>query len=234
MLLSRIFEHLTHVTLSQLALSGSDIGQVDMDDYPQLITLTNSGMLDLYTRFPLRMRELPLQLQEGQTIYELHSDYSESSGTIPPLYITDGTLLHPFTDNILTIDQVYDEIGDPLPLNDLNQPNSVFTPSNTTLQVPLANKENSLAIIYRALPDVIDITTQNPTSVDVDLPPQFLNAIASFIAWKLYTPMGGEGNIAISNSFLADYLNQIKLIEDKGAVITDVYTNTRFEENRWV
>lgn len=234
MLLSRIFEHLTYVTVPQLSISGAASGAVNPDDYPKLITVTNAGLVDLYTRFQLRTRELPLQLQEGKTIYKLHSDYAESNtaSTETVKYIVDGTVIHPFIDNIIVIDQVFDEIGNELPLNDAALANSVFTPSQIELQVPQANSANMLAVLYRALPDIIPTSTTNLATIEVDLPVHFLDALTNYMAWKLLVALDRVDAQPGAQSH-ANYLESINIIELKSVVVVDNYSNQRFGENGW-
>lgn len=233
MKLSRIFEHLTHVTLSKLAVGGADAGAVKLGDYPQLITLTNAGLLDLYTRFPIRTRDLTLQLSDGQNIYPLLAIHAESNAAIETKYILDSTSVYKFTDNILSIDEIYNELGQPVPLNDSNREDSVFTPSAYELQVPYANRENMLSVIYRAIPDIIDLAALDTDLVEVDLPYHFMEAITSFIAWKLYTPIGSNEDPR-SLQYLSSYLAAIKVIKDTGTSIEESTSNSRFGDNGWV
>ena len=234
MLLSRIFEHLAYNTLSQLSVGGTDIGGVSIDNYPRLITLVNAGLVDLYTQFPLRTRDLTLQLQEAQNIYPLTSAYAESNtGSIEVKYILDGTSIYKFTDNILSIDNVYNEIGEEVPLNNLNEPLSVFTPSVTELQVPYLERENMLSLVYRATPDIIDLSLLDPTLEEVDLPYHFMDAITSYVAWKMYTPIdSAENPKALSHQ--SQYISAINLIKQTGSSIEDTFTNNRFEVNGWL
>lgn len=233
MRLSRIFEHLTHNTLANLAVGDAAIGEVSPDKYPKLITLVNAGLLDLYTRFPIRTRDLTLQLSDGQNIYPLLAIYAESDPAIETKYILDSTSVYKFTDNILSIDEVYNEIGESVPLNDAHNPDSVFTPSAAELQVPYVSRENMLSVIYRATPDIIGIDVVDPSNEEVDLPYHFMEAITSFIAWKMYTPIDGSENPK-GIQYLSAYLAAIKIIKDTGTAIEDSFSNTRFGDNGWV
>lgn len=235
MKLSLIFERLTHDTLTQLSVGGTAQGAVNLPDYPKLIVLTNGALLDLYTRFSLMTRELTLQMQEGVSVYNLTSDFAESNtGSLEPIkYIIDATTIHKFTDNIISIDAVFNELGVEVPLNNLNDENSVFTPSPTELQIPFTDPENMLSIIYKASPDIIDPASLDPANVDAPIPYHFLDAISAYVAWKLYTPMDtGETNTG--SIYRANYMAAIKLIDDTGALIKEVHTNQRFTDNGWI
>jgi hypothetical protein len=234
MRLSKIFEHLTHNTLSNLSIGHDDIGEVAPDKYPKLITLVNAGMIDLYTRFALRTRDITLQLSDGQNIYPLTTDYAESNlQSVETKYILDGTSVYSFNDDIISIDEVYNEIGDLVPLNNLNDSTSVFTPSPSVIQVPYTDRENVLILVYRALPDDISVGVIDPSQEEVELPMHFLEAITSFVAWKMYTPIDGADNPK-GRIHQGNYLAAIQLIERTNTGIEDIFTNTRFEDNGWL
>jgi len=234
MRLSKIFEHLTHNTLANLSIGNDDIGEVSPDKYPRLITLVNAGLIDLYTRFALRSRDITVQLSDGQNIYPLTSDFAESNlESVETKYILDATTVYKFTDNIISIDDIYNEIGQRIPLNDLHVDSSIFTPSPSVLQVPYANRENVIAVVYRALPDNIGIDILDPSIVEVELPYHFLEALTSFVAWKMYTPIDGAENPR-GLVHQGNYLNAIGVIERTNTGIEDTFTNTRFEESGWL
>jgi len=234
MRLSKIFEHLTHNTLANLSIGNDDIGEVSLDKYPKLITLVNAAMIDLYTRFALRTRDITVQLFDGKNIYPLTTDFAESNTeSIETKYILDGTTVYKFNNDIISIDEIYNEIGGRVPLNDLNNNYSVMTPSPSVLQVPYANRENILAVIYRALPDDIDTGLLDPSEEEVEIPYHFLEALTSFVAWKMYTPIDGVENPK-GMIHQGNYLNAIKMIEQTNTGIEDNFTNQRFEVNGWL
>ena len=234
MRLSKIFEHLTHNTLSNLSIGHDDIGEVSPDKYPKLITLVNAGMIDLYTRFALRSRDITIQLFDGKNMYPLHTDFAESNlESVETKYILDGTTVFQFNDDIISIDEIYNEVGGRIPLNDLHSEFSVFTPSPSVIQVPYTDRENTISLIYRALPDEISIGVIDPSQEDVDLPFHFLEALTSFVAWKMYTPIDGVENPK-GRIHQGNYLAAIQVIEHTNTGIEDNFTNTRFEDNGWL
>lgn len=234
MRLSKIFDHLTHISLANLSIGQDDIGEVSPDNYPKLITLVNAGLIDLYTRFALRTRDITIQLFDGKNIYPLTTDFAESNlESIETKHILDGTTVYPFTNDIISIDAVYNELGGTIPLNDLTQESSVFTPSSSVLQVPYSSRENVIIVVYRALPDAISTGLLDPSTEEVELPYHFIEALTSFIAWKMYTPLDSadspQGKIHQGN-----YLSAITVIERTNTSIEDNFTNQRFEVNGWL
>jgi len=109
----------------------------------------------------------------------------------------------------------------------------VFTPAPSVLQVPYSNRENILAVLYRALPDEIDIGILDPSQEEVEIPYHFLEALTSFIAWKMYTPIDSVENPK-GMLHQGNYLNAIGVIERTNTGIEDNFTNQRFEVNGWL
>ena len=234
MRLSTIFEHLTHGPLSNLAVGQGIPGEVAQASLPKLITLVNAGLVDLYTRFALRTRDITVQLSDGKNIYPLTSDFAESNTeSVETKYILDGTSVYPFTDDIISIDEVYNELGTRIPLNDYHAAGSVMTPEPSVIQVPYTNRENMLAIIYRALPTKISTSLLDPSIEEVTLPYHFMEALISFVAWKMYTPIdGGESPQGMLHQ--GNYLKALSVISQTNTGIEDAFTNQRFEVNGWL
>jgi len=239
MLLSEVFEALTFGELSKVKVGGKDSGAIQAGDYPEIVTHVNAGMRELYKRFSLKTDELTLQLYSEITLYNLHTDYAETdpntSGKTPK-YILDAATPFPFTDNILLITHVYNEIGDEYYLNDLDQDESLFTPQDTVLQVPYPENDNTLAVIYRAMPEAVSHSgLTDPTTVTLALPFQFLPALTAYVAYKVFesTPTIKQG-VNTGNEYYAKFVAACDLITSLGTLNTDNQINTKFESNGWV
>ena len=77
MKLQTIFDQLIHGELSQLFIGGAETSDVIVpDNYPKVISYINMGLLELYKRFPLRLKELVIQQNEGIGTYILDSNYA--------------------------------------------------------------------------------------------------------------------------------------------------------------
>lgn len=239
MLLSKIFNSLTHGELSEIKIGGADTHGIIANDYPRIINIINMGLVELYTRFPLNTREITLQLYEQITIYNLTSDYAESNiiSTQPIKYILDADPVSNFTDDILLIKHVYEETGNEFPLNDLDAELSVFTPTPTTLQVifPSNGDENTISIIYRAAPVDIPLTITDPDSVEVQLPIQYLEALTSYVAYKIINPRsnGAEGAGEFTG-YNAKFESIVQNIKTLGIVNLDNTQNQKLEKNGWL
>jgi len=236
MLLSEIFDNLIYGELSQMAITNDDV--ISPGDYPKLVTIINTGLLELYKRFPLKEAELTLELHSQITDYYLHTDYALSDPNTsgqPIKYILDTATVDTFTDNILLITHVYDEVGDEYALNDLNREDSLYTPTPITLQVPYPDDQNTLAVIYRAEPDKINyVGLTDPTLVTIELPNQFLNALGIFVAYKIMAPINVGDDNADSETYYKKFEEACGLINYLGTLNIDTNINRKFGDGGWV
>ena len=238
MLLSEIFEHLTHGELAHLYIGGGGTHELGIDplNYPKMATMVNMGLIELHKRFPIKQDQVIIQLYSHITDYFLRYDYAQSNvaSTKPYKYIIDYSLATPFQDNVLLIRHVYDELGAEFPLNDLDQTTSLFTPQHDVLQVPWPDNENHLAIVYRAGPKKINhIGLSRPELVEVELPEQYLEALCNYVGYRMFLSLNlGEGN-AEANSLKALFDDSCARISNLGLYIADSNENLKFGDNKW-
>lgn len=207
-LLSDIFEQLEYSEFNNINLS-SNFDGITSVNYPKLIVLVNLGLTELYKRFPLKMEEVVVDLQDGVTNYRLHTNHAvtdpnSTDDVLYPKWIADSSS-KPFTDTIIKIEQVFDELGAEVPLNDHNKELSVFTPKYDILQVPYAVAGYSMGVIYRASPDKISTSTTDPSSVEILIPPQMTEALVAYIGQKFFSPPSS------SNGDSQNYINKFEL-----------------------
>lgn len=236
MTLQDIFDQIEGTELRNLYIGSSSGGHIATSDYPTIINHINLGLIELYKKFPIKFRELTLQLYDYITLYDLITDRTESVGTLSPLYIIDGSLepAYQFTGDILLITNVYNEVGDEFPLNDMNIETSIMTPEPNVIQMQYPASENTLSIIYRCMPQRIDNTTTLLTT-SVPLPLQFLEAIS---AWIGYRHFAGKGVNPQSNPeamfWYGQFLKAIGEIKQDGTFQAEMTFNLRFGDNGWV
>jgi len=239
MLLSEIFEYLQYGEFAQLAIGGNGPDEVGIKpkDYPRIVSAVNLALIELHKRFPIKQDQLTLQLHSHITEYILHSDYADSNieSDKPYKYILDAVLIEPFLDNILLIRHVYDELGEEYVLNDINDIFSFHTPQSNVLQVPYPDNENTLSVIFRAGPNKINhVGLSDLTTVNVDLPDQFLEALLNYVAHRIFLSLNlGEGQ-SEANNFLAKFEAACAQINHLGLFVVDTNQNTKFGENGWV
>jgi len=233
MLLSEIFDHLTYGELSQLAIGTSDSGVIAVADYPKLVSYLNMALLTLHTRFPLVEKQLVIQEYDHITLYPLHYKYAQSNteSTETYKYISD-TEANPYLGDALKISEVFNELGESLPLNDSNDDDSLFTPQPITLQIPEPVGTNATIVLYRANHPIVIADGIDPTTEEINLPYQLLEALLFYIAYRVQSgkAAGAPGDI----NFLTKFENAVAQAKLDGHLIVENNSNIRLENNGWV
>jgi len=238
MTLLDILKDLTYGELSGLAI-GNLIpdefdNQPDPHQYEQVVSHINLGLKEIYKRFFLRSREIDIQQHEEITTYKLHSTYAQSNTGSPILiaerYILDTAEL-PFQDDILKVEEVYDEEGTKLPMNDTSEEYSVYTPAYNLVQIPFPNDENIFSVQYRACHPKIPITlSTDPDTIEVELPNSLHIALLQYVGYRAHLRTNQEKS--------ADFWNQFKRtcdeVDQYGLEVQGEPGDWRFDQHGWV
>lgn len=147
-------------------LSGSSL----KDNNDAILLFINAGMLELHKRFQLKTNEHIVNLQEGVTLYSLPEDFLyaiEAFGEVREGY---SGLPH-------------------LPINDEDEPYSIFFPNHKEVQVPLVEYGASISIIYGAKPIRYDI---DDLAEELDLPETLIEALLHYIGYKAHLGIKGD------------------------------------------
>jgi len=252
MKLSDLFQQLSQGELSQLKMGNRDEVGIRACDYNKIIPHINLGLTELYKRFNLKMSEVVVQQQDQINIYYLDSQYAQTNRPddwddsnenvtkTDPYYIIDSPY-QPFTNNVLRIEAVHNEIGEELYLNqdrqywkDSDKYWAVSTPSYNSIQVPYPEKENQMIVTYRADHDpIVMAETSNLSKIYVPISPSYLEPLLMYIAARVYTNLGSnEGNEG--NNYTAKFEASIKQIEQLNLTNSIDTQNTKLEYNGWV
>jgi hypothetical protein len=240
MKLSDVFEHLQHGELSHIFLGTQSVDDttsgIDPKEYPRLVSSVNQALTALYTRFWLASQDVIIQQYDHIQQYWLDSKYSwrNALSTERTKYLMDSEF-EPFLDNCLKIEQVYDEDGRGLFLNDLTEPWSVFTPTYNSIQVPYPMWCNHLLVHYRANHPKIHYNKDHfdPAQIELQIPEGFLEPLLYYVASRIFAGMdvdGGQGSM----QYLQKYEQSCKMLESRGLQITPHYGNTRLDDHGWV
>lgn len=237
--LQQIFEDLSHGEFSQVQLGGFNpdefVSEPDPRQYAQIASFINSALRDLYSKFWLATDEVVLNLVENIEIYTLHSRYaiSNTASTEPVKYIQDSAE-NPFQDNVLKIEEVFDESGNTVCLNDEHADYSYFTPRWNRLQVPWPNNELSVAVMYRATHErIVFEPGMDPNEVYIDLPPQLHDALLFYVASRFHggTNLDEGGR---ESTFFQKYQTACAEVQQAGLFIQPVQRDLNFERNGWI
>lgn len=238
MTLLDILKDLTYGELAGLNIGNLIPGEFDNEpdphEYEQIVSYINLGLKEIYKRFFLRSREFTVQEHEEITTYKLHSDYAQSNLASPialsERYIMD-TADDPFQDDILKIEEVYDEEGTKLALNDITDEDSVYTPAYNLIQIPYPNDANSFSFQYRACHPQIPVTlATDPDTVEVELPNSLHAALLQFVGYR--------ANLRTNPERSADYWQQFEKscahVDRLGLEVQGEPGDWRFDDHGWV
>lgn len=142
------------------------------DNTDAIIAFLNLGMLELFKRFPLNTKEHIVDLVEGTTIYDLPTDY---------MYALSAYGESP--------EDTYDGITD-VPINDEDEPYSIFFPNHKQVQIPLVASGAYVSIIYVAKPESY---TSDNLDVELDLPDPLVDCLLHYIGYRAHLGVRGDG-----------------------------------------
>lgn len=234
MRLSYIFEQLTYGELSQLSLGGSDNIGIQASDYVSIMPYINLALTELYKRFDLKTSEVIIQQYDEIQLYTLHSDYAETNiaSQKPYKYIMDS-VYQPFLDDVLKIENVSNEDGEELYLNDSTAVWTINTPAFNVIQIPYPEKENILLVTYKANHKIIsvdDIT--DPADMEIEIPHTLLEALLYYIAHRKYANLHTENDPEVNN-LLAKFEASCARVNSLGLLNDDNTVNTKLDNNSW-
>ena len=236
----KVPELLKELALGELSnLSMGETGVINADKIPKVILSINGGLVKLHTKFLLKEKNLILELREGQTFYHFKKKFAYTSydKNNPPASWNRPHILdmnkEPFEEDVIKILSVYDQLGCKLPLNDLEDCRSVFTPQAEMLQVPSTMPIQMLSVEYQAKPKKIPDTEYE--DVDVDIPAFLVQALRYFVGSEMYSQMNTQENIIKGQEYLMKFEEACQTAIDMDLVNTSsATTNTRFEKRGWV
>lgn len=236
MLLEDLYQRLSYGELNNLSLAADGSGSILEASRPRITMYANEALIRLYTTFILRTNSLILTPLDHVTTYHLIKRYAYSQrgrdhGLVEYHYIHD--LPHEqFEEDVIKILEVFDQHGCPVPLNDAEQPNSVFTPQARTLQIPHAHNGMVLSLLYQASHPKLYVG--DPHSI-IDLPEVLHGALTSFIAHKVYSHMNTAESTAKAQEHMNTFMSICADVIEKDLVATSILqSNTRFHKRGWI
>ena len=242
MILTDIFRDMTYGELSNIFTGGylpdEAESQPDPVKYAELLSAVNLGLKQLYKEFFLRSEEHYIQCSEEKSVYKLHIDYAQTN-TSSPIDIADRYIMdtadNPFTGNLLKIEEVYDEDGVKLTLNNPNDELSVFTPTYNSIQVPYPEDGMTIAVQFRAShpPIVYTGVTFDPDSVEVELPNSLHDALLYYVAARILRPKGGD-RVMEADNYYQLYKDAVQTVKNEGLEVQSEADIGRFDTNGWV
>ncbi|AUR82492.1 head completion adaptor [Vibrio phage 1.152.O._10N.222.46.E1] len=235
MKLSELFSYLTYGELSNLKVGGKECGGIYPKYSDEVLSFVKQGLTDLHTRFPLKQNEVVVQQFDHITEYVLRYKYAESNltSTEPYKWIMD-TKERPFQSDIISIEEIYDEVGNELYLNYGNQKYSIYTPAYDIVQVPYPYADNAMAVIYKADHPTIDLGQYKPEDVEVELPVVLVRALILYVASLAHSAIGSPEGVQTGFAKMQEYQALCMELELRGVVAKENWTNEQIGGNGWV
>lgn len=234
--LADVLTNLSLGPLSEQAAFGTGAGSVEADKVPKLVFHVGQALVALYTRFPLRMRSLELEVIDGIYEYPLQARFAQTSSSTEINKFIKDSIQDPFTGDVLRIVAVaYAATGCELPLNKRHDELSWFTTGYETIRMGYPKTGDRYRIEYRARHAALEVNPSDPAQVQIQLPNELLPALLAHVAGHVYGGLSMEGALAKSQGFLATYENEC-LLHEQGNTWDQhhVPQNTRFEQGGWV
>lgn len=236
MTLEELLKKLARGKLSNLPVASG--GEIRDKDLVRVVDAVNEGIARLYTLFPLKEKNLILEVYEGRTEYELTSEHSFRKWTGKEdihdpfdFYIRD-TDEHPFEDDIQTISEVWDDLDRLRPLNDPDDPLAVFTPQQNWISLNFSPQGRVLNIIYWAKHKLL--TADDLTEI-IELPTNLIGALLSFTAYSIHGDMNTEIAVQNSQKYYAEYQAIVKEVVQNGTITPDKLVSAKkFIRRGWV
>lgn len=172
------------------------------EDNAQVISLLNLALIDVYGRFNILQEEQIIELVAEKVRYQLQTN----SQRVLQVYSK------PFNE------EEYREV----PINDINDDASVFTPQPYILHVPIPETGKILSVMHSVTPPFI--TAANIDTVELVVPPALLEPIVNYVGYRAYKSMNGDEATEIGSHYRA-YMNSVMEVQKRGLVHQSIMTN---------
>lgn len=225
MLLQTVVDHLKTGELALSNLGGNDEDGLYSNNLNTVINHINLGLIDLYKRFNLSLKEVYVDQYAHIQKYSLHTKHAYSNDTSKATKYISDTEDDPFKNDILHIVSVVNEKGCPLPLNDSNSCDSIFTPKYNVIQNPCPVDGNTLIVVYRAAPELLQANCD--LTQEIELPITFLDVLLYYVAYRVKASRPDQESIIESNNYLSKYEASIQVIKMEGLYNTSNNTNIK-------
>lgn len=229
MKLRDFLDYLFMTTLNNLSIADTEVDKISETNLKKVTAITNNALVDLYTRFPLKLSTVIIQSIDWKSNYLLDSRHSLLNGSDPIKYIVD-TPMYPFKDDIIRILGVTNEVGQELPLNDAEQWASVFTPSFNTIQLTHVGYEQVFEISYQASHPRLEVMKEleDTLNQEVSIPFQLKEALSIKVAIDFFSAMAGQEESNKTQVLISKFENICAQMANENFLSTsDVSTNVK-------
>lgn len=227
MKLKELFKQLSYGELSSLSISGEGSGTIVESGHPKVIQAVNDALKDLFARFILLERQTLIKSLDWKSLYYLRKQFAFTDPTPGLKYILD-TPHNKFTDDLVKILEVTNEIGNKLPLNDAEQWASVFTPHFDSVQLTHPGYDQVFGVCYQALHPNIESEGAGYLDQEIHIPSVFETALRTKVALSIFGGMSGQEYSNKAQQLEMAYETRLAEIEQKNPIVdTGMTTNVK-------
>ena len=195
-------------------LKDTELKQIVTGESEQaVITYMNLALIEIYGKFNILQEEQLITVIPGQTRYRLQ----DNSQRVLQVYMRNLK-----KEPMLGEDAFYE-----VPLNDINCDDSVYTPQPYVFHVPKPDDGVVYSVMQTVTPPYI--TKANLDTVDFIVPPQLLEAILNYAAYRAYKSMNGDEQSEIGSHYRA-YMASCNEILKKGLYNHSLMTNIKLTD----
>jgi hypothetical protein len=199
--------------LINMAVNGELKNLAIKDDTEAILGYLNLGLIELYKRFPLNVKEYVIELQDGVEIYTMPSDY-------------------------MWVVAAYDEVPEgssdivaEIAINEEDNPASLNTVSWNQVQIPVTVTGAYVSVIYVAAPATL---TTDDLEGDLPVPPQLIEALLHYVGYRGHGSV--DGNIQGENNthYQRFEISCDRVVKEGMYTSDDMQTKDKFLANGWV
>lgn len=233
MQVSELFQQLASGELCNLSIASESTGDIVTEKKPKILRYVNQALLRLYSRFPIKQDSVLLQTEAWLRHYPLEVEHALTSPAVAGVvrFIQDSSI-KPFLGDVIKVLSVHDQTGAERPLNDPEDPRSLFTPQPTVIQVPNPISGGLIGVLYQARhPELV----VGSWSAKITLPDVLEDALRARVAYHVYSHMNGQENAAKAAEFMAIFDGVCAEVTEQDLVSSSIaQSNTRFAKGGWV
>ena len=181
------------------------------EDDNQVIALLNMALITVYGKFAILQEEQLITVVPGKTRY--------------PLQANSQKILQVYFRNLNTEPLMGEDAYMQVPVNDINDEESVFTPQPYILHIPNPVDGREYSIIQVVNPPWV--TKDNKDILDFNIPPQLLEPIVNYAAYRAYKSMNGDEQTEIGSHYRAYQVSCQELLKNGLMNNQSVMTNMK-------
>ena len=235
MKLLEFFNFLTYGELANLKVGGKEDGGIYPQYSDEVMTYIRQGLTDLHSRFALKHNEVIIQQYEHVTLYPIRYDYAQSNLTsVEPYKWVVDTPERPFQEDIILIEEAFNEDGSCLAINKDNDLCGLFTPQPDVLQIIMPEEENAIALTYKANHAKMDLSVDVPSNIELEIPAQLVRPLALFVASLAHNSVGSPEGVNTGFAKMQEYEAACMQVDLLGTIHRESWINTNIWRNGWV